>query len=108
MAKLSSFKGKGRYPAPVYVAEMSTGEKLRMSFWSDKSKPINSDNGKRLVEQVTGAAVIAGRVEWNGAEIVATPSTIARPNWRAIADKARAALQRGDVAHALAVLERAA
>jgi hypothetical protein len=109
MPKLSTFRNKGRYPAAVYVAVMSTGEHVRMSFWSDKKKPVNPDDGKRLVEQVTCARVRIGHAELGGAEIIPTaPAAAARADWRAIAGKAREALARGDVARALALLERAA
>jgi hypothetical protein len=115
MPKLSTFRNKGRYPAAVYVAVLETGEQVRMSFWSDKRKPVDPEAGKRLIEQVTGARVAVGHAEWQGAAIVPAAgapvggaAAVVRPDWRKIAATARAALARGDVAQALALLERAA
>lgn len=39
-------------PAPVYEASFDNGEKLRMSFYTDKKKPIDPRNGERLIKLV--------------------------------------------------------
>lgn len=41
---------KGIYPAPVYEAVLSTGEHIRMSFFSRVGKPINFAAGRAAVE----------------------------------------------------------
>lgn len=41
---------KGIYPAPVYEAVLSTGEHVRMSFFSRVGKPINFAAGRAAVE----------------------------------------------------------
>lgn len=83
---------KSIWPAPVYVARLSDGETVRMSFHSRAGKPLDFDRGRRIVSGVVGneqgraaamknepyavsdsimlaryapAKLAAGHVEWN-------------------------------------------
>lgn len=50
--KLSAFRGKGIWPPPVYCAELETGEIARLSFWSQRGKPLDFDRGRHAVATV--------------------------------------------------------
>lgn len=38
------------YPHPVYEAHWSDGTVSRLSFWSEKGKPVTGERGRRLVQ----------------------------------------------------------
>lgn len=48
MPKLTTFKGKSRWPLPVYVATLATGEVARCSFWSPSDKPLDIARGRAV------------------------------------------------------------
>jgi hypothetical protein len=50
--KLSTFRGKGIWPPPVYCAELDTGEIARLSFWSQRGKPLDFDRGRHSVATI--------------------------------------------------------
>src|SRR3569623_1296150 len=50
--KLSAFSGKGIWPPPVYCAELETGEIARLSFWSQRGKPLDFDRGRHSVATI--------------------------------------------------------
>jgi hypothetical protein len=136
MPKLSTFKGKSRWPLPVYVARLASGETARISFWSPSDKPIDIARGRYVAAYQCGedtavpisgpmparelAAIVSGEVEYEG-EAYADPMTgpafvwptgeapkAARRKAPAWHALAVAALERGDAAAALAVLRQAA
>ena len=39
---------KGRYPAPVAVVQFADGQVIRMSFWSQRGKPLDWDRAIRV------------------------------------------------------------
>ena len=41
-------KFKGRYPAPVAVVTFADGQTVRMSFWSQRGKPLDWDRAIRV------------------------------------------------------------
>lgn len=41
---------KGRIPFPVFELQLANGKRLRMSFWSEKEKPIDVERGRRVAE----------------------------------------------------------
>ncbi len=41
-------KSKGRYPAPVAVVTFADGQTIRMSFWSQRGKPLDWDRAIRV------------------------------------------------------------
>ena len=41
-------KCKGRYPAPVAVVTFADGQVIRMSFWSQRGKPLDWDRAIRV------------------------------------------------------------
>lgn len=46
-------KGRnGLYPAPVYIVETGSGETFRLSFWSQRDKPIDFAAGARAVDEL--------------------------------------------------------
>lgn len=60
---------KGLYPWPVFEAHFTDGTVTRMSFWSDASKPLDVDMGKRASIKLTatrGKTYSHGFVEVGG------------------------------------------
>lgn len=43
---------RGVYPQPVYEAHFSDGTTQRMSFFSEKGKPIDTERGRRLINSL--------------------------------------------------------
>lgn len=39
---------RGVYPQPVYEAQFNDGTAARLTFWSEKGKPLDADRGRRL------------------------------------------------------------
>jgi hypothetical protein len=115
------------YPYPVYVAQFMDGTMGRLSFWSDAKKTIDFTRGRTATAICYGRpdgapgmatyaprAIYHGWVEWNGAKhpdphflpSSAAPPRV-KPNWKALAQAARQALQAGDHAKALELLQAA-
>ena len=46
--RASGGKFKGRHPAPVAVVTFSDGQTVRMSFWSQRGKPLDWDRAIRV------------------------------------------------------------
>ncbi len=46
--RTSGGKFKGRYPAPVAVVTFANGQTVRMSFWSQRGKPLDWDRAIRV------------------------------------------------------------
>jgi hypothetical protein len=100
----------GYYPAPVYEAVFPSGETVRMSFWSQEGKEIDVARGRRLVTSCVGTAPLHGFVCFNGKRTADDHSAqVIKPrfNARLVIDRARKALESGDTAAALALLQAA-
>lgn len=72
-------QSKGVYPAPIYVAEFAGGEKIRVSYFSPKGKPLTT----RLDAVRPWVAGIIGRERANSA--AGAPYEFANPartRWR--------------------------
>lgn len=54
MPKLTSFRGKSRWPMPVYIATLASGETARISFWSPADKPLDIARGRAVAAQQCG------------------------------------------------------
>lgn len=46
--RTSGGKFKGRYPAPVAVVTFADGQVIRMSFWSQRGKPLDWNRAVRV------------------------------------------------------------
>ena len=46
--RASGGKFKGRYPAPVAAVTFADGQTIRMSFWSQRGKPLDWDRAIRV------------------------------------------------------------
>ena len=46
--RTSGGKPKGRYPGPVAVVTFANGQEIRMSFWSQRGKPLDWDRAIRV------------------------------------------------------------
>lgn len=121
------------YPYPVYVAQFADGSTGRLSFWSDKKHAQGFDfaRGRKAASicyaRPDGAPgfncaypprqIHQGWVEWNGAKHAdphfmpgVDPAFMRRAvkrDWKAMALAARQALQAGDHAKALELLQAA-
>lgn len=64
---------KGRLPAPVYVAEfVGQVRPVRMSYWSDGTKPVSVADGRRSALQVLrvrDCKLVRGYVEFEGRKL---------------------------------------
>ena len=64
-------RGHAMYPAPVYVATLDDGTVQRMSFWSERNRPIDFARGRALCALV-GTSRVGGR-RWQTPAIAMEP-----------------------------------
>jgi hypothetical protein len=86
--KLSTFRGKGIWPPPVYCAELDTGEIARLSFWSWRGKPLDFDRGRHSVATIyrDTSLDLPKRGVFRGADYMAMPARLVR-GWAEIDGK---------------------
>lgn len=106
------------WPPPVYVAQFSDGRTSRMSFWSERDKPLDFQRGRRLSitahrNEFGAGYIVAAHVELDGQTFVDTgqvaPAKAPRkPSCKLVLRQALAACERGDYAYAHEVLKAAA
>jgi hypothetical protein len=79
--KVSTFRGKGIWPPPVYCAELETGEIARLSFWSRRGKPLDFDRGRHSVATIyrdTSLDLPRTPAAFRGTDYMAMPARLVR------------------------------